>query len=100
MRLYGRHLRAFQGENGYCYIPYEYLTNPTYCFDAWTVREVENDDMGHEHWDDNDSVDYQQNNGDDEDNDDDHEIQTMEDDGDGDDDGGGTSSSTSSSSGD
>lgn len=71
------------------------MTNPAYCFDAWTVREVENDDMGHEHWDDNDSVDYQKNNADEEDNDDDHEIQTMEEDGDEDD---GDASSTSSSS--
>ena len=23
-----------------------------YCFDAWAIRQLENDDKGHEHWDD------------------------------------------------
>jgi hypothetical protein len=57
------------------------LSNSVFCFDAWTVRELETDDMGHEHWDNDDSVDYQAQDEDD-DNDDDHEIQEIEEDGD------------------
>ncbi len=28
------------GDNGYCFIPYDYLANPDYCFDCWTIRSV------------------------------------------------------------
>lgn len=48
------------GDKGYCYIPYDYMSNPKFCFDAWTVRQIETDDLGHDGWDDDDSVDYQQ----------------------------------------
>jgi hypothetical protein len=54
------------------------LANPTYCFDAWTVRKLETNDMGHEHWDNDDSIDFQQQAANDDDNDDDHEIHTEE----------------------
>ncbi|CAF1147020.1 unnamed protein product [Rotaria sordida] len=76
------------GDKGYCYIPYDYMTNSNFCFDAWTIRQVENDDICHEHWDNDDSIDYQSKTGEnDDDNDDDHEIQDIEeDDGDDDDD--------------
>ncbi len=84
-----------QGDKGYCYIPYGYLTDSDFCFDPWTVRRLETDDMGHEHWDDDDSVDYQQDDDedgdeDDEDGDDDCDIEEgeeeeEEDDDDGDD---------------
>ena len=47
-----------QGDQGYCYIPYEYMANPELCFDAWTVRQFSNDDFGQDHWDNDDSVDY------------------------------------------
>jgi len=26
------------GDGGYCYIPYEYMTNPELCFDAWKIK--------------------------------------------------------------
>ncbi len=54
------------------------MANPTYCFDAWTVRKLETNDMGHEHWDNDDSIDFQQQAANDDDNDDDHEIHTEE----------------------
>ncbi|MCP2729149.1 C1 family peptidase, partial [Limnofasciculus baicalensis] len=28
------------GDNGYCYIPYDYLTNPDLSWDCWTIRKV------------------------------------------------------------
>ena len=49
-----------QGDKGYCYIPYDYITNENYCFDVWTVRKVATNDFGQEYWDQDDSVDYQQ----------------------------------------
>ena len=30
------------------------MTDEKYCFDPWTVRQLETDDMGHEHWDEDD----------------------------------------------
>lgn len=50
----------FQGDKGYCYIPYDYVANTDYCFDVWTVRKVATDDFGQDHWDQDDSVDYRQ----------------------------------------
>ncbi|CAF1651549.1 unnamed protein product [Adineta ricciae] len=50
------------GDRGYCYIPYDYMTDADLCFDAWTIRKVPNDDFGQSHWDYNDEVDYQNNN--------------------------------------
>ncbi|CAF1225716.1 unnamed protein product [Rotaria sp. Silwood1] len=47
------------GNEGYCYIPYSYMTDPDLCSEPWTVRQLETDDMGREHWDDDDSIDYQ-----------------------------------------
>jgi hypothetical protein len=34
------------------------MTNPNLCFDAWTIRQLASDDFGHEHWDNNDSINY------------------------------------------
>jgi hypothetical protein len=48
-----------KGDDGYCYIPYDYMTNPDFCFDVWTVRQLASDDFGQEYWDNNDSVNYQ-----------------------------------------
>jgi len=28
------------GDHGYCYFPYEYLTNPDLCTDLWTIRSI------------------------------------------------------------
>jgi hypothetical protein len=33
------------GERGYCYIPYDYMTDPDYCHDAWTIRRAHNLDF-------------------------------------------------------
>lgn len=33
------------GDRGYCYIPYEYLANPEYAHDAWTIRRAHNLDF-------------------------------------------------------
>ncbi|CAF1176105.1 unnamed protein product [Rotaria magnacalcarata] len=38
------------GDKGYCYIPYDYITNPKLCFDPWVIRQFDNDDMGNDHW--------------------------------------------------
>ena len=27
------------------------MTDPKFCFDPWVIREFDNDDMGHGHWD-------------------------------------------------
>jgi hypothetical protein len=34
------------------------MTNPAFCFDAWTIRRVANDDFGKENWHFHDTVDY------------------------------------------
>ena len=47
-----------QGDQGYCYIPYDYMTNPDLCFDAWAVRQLANDSFGKQHWDQADSINY------------------------------------------
>ncbi|CAF3373550.1 unnamed protein product [Rotaria socialis] len=49
----------YWGDNGYCYIPYAYMTNQNLCFDAWTVRQLASDDFSQDNWDYNDTVDYQ-----------------------------------------
>ncbi|CAF4106525.1 unnamed protein product [Adineta steineri] len=46
------------GEKGYCYIPYDYLTNTDYAFDAWTVRKIANDDFGKQNWHFRDVINY------------------------------------------
>lgn len=51
----------FQGNKGYCYIPYDYMANVDYCFDVWTIYKLAHDD----------SVDYRQVYNDDEDDNDD-----------------------------
>jgi hypothetical protein len=37
------------------------MTDEELCFDPWTVRELETDDMGHEHWDEDDCIDLMHN---------------------------------------
>ena len=36
------------------------MVNKDYCFDAWTVRKVATDNLGQEHWDNNDSTNYRE----------------------------------------
>jgi C1A family cysteine protease len=36
------------GNSGYCFIPYDYLANPDYCFDCWTIRSVSDLDFSTE----------------------------------------------------
>lgn len=62
-------IRFCQGDNGYCYIPYDYLANTDYCFDVWTIRKLETDDFGQDHWDQDDSTDYREMNDGNDDND-------------------------------
>ena len=53
---------VFQGDQGYCYIPYEYLTDANLCFDVWTIRQIATDDFGRDHWDNRDRINYLQSN--------------------------------------
>ncbi|CAF4330242.1 unnamed protein product, partial [Adineta steineri] len=46
------------GEKGYCYIPYDYITSPTFCHEAYAIRKVENDDFGQDNWCWQDSENY------------------------------------------
>ncbi|CAF4628732.1 unnamed protein product, partial [Rotaria sp. Silwood2] len=77
------------GDKGYCYIPYDYMTNNDYCFDVWTIRKVATNDFGQDHWDTDDFIDYQQNYNPDDDNDDDNNrsIEDLDNDDDADDKG-------------
>ncbi|CAF3621840.1 unnamed protein product [Rotaria sp. Silwood1] len=43
------------GAKGYCYIPYDYMTDPNYCRDAYVIRHMDADMNGQEHWCDDDS---------------------------------------------
>ncbi|MBD2042693.1 C1 family peptidase [Microcoleus sp. FACHB-672] len=38
------------GDKGYCYIPYEYMTNPEYCWQCWTIRGVSDLDFSAGVW--------------------------------------------------
>ena len=71
-----------QGDKGYCYIPYAYMTNPQLCFDPWVVRQLEMDDIGHDNWDAGDATDYhpsdEEDGEDDDDDDDDGEFEEAE----------------------
>ncbi|MBD2537685.1 C1 family peptidase [Coleofasciculus sp. FACHB-SPT36] len=43
------------GDKGYCYIPYDYMTNPEYCDDCWTIRSVTDLDYSRGVWSDDDA---------------------------------------------
>jgi C1A family cysteine protease len=59
------------GDQGYCYIPYEYMTNPELCWDCWAIRNVSDLDFTSGVWDDDDEDDdYYDYDEDDYDNDD------------------------------
>ena len=49
---------VFKGDRGYCYIPYDYLANPHFCFDVWMIRQLAKDDFGREHWDQRDHINH------------------------------------------
>ncbi|CAF2969978.1 unnamed protein product [Rotaria sp. Silwood2] len=74
--VFGLKTFGFQhkGEKRYCYISYDYMTNPTLCFQLFAIHQVEIDDIGHENWDNNDSIDLHPDNADQEEDDDDYEI--------------------------
>ncbi|CAF3440069.1 unnamed protein product [Rotaria sp. Silwood2] len=38
------------GDKGYCYMPYDYLTHQTYCFDVWAIHELVNANFGEDSW--------------------------------------------------
>ena len=46
---------AHWGDKGYCYIPYDYMTNPEYCDDCWTIRSVTDLDYSQGVWSDDDA---------------------------------------------
>jgi len=56
------------GDRGYCYIPYDYMTNPEYCWDCWTIKGVsELDFTPEEMWYDDDEIDLEDDGEDDDD---------------------------------
>ncbi|MTJ52749.1 hypothetical protein FJR38_08785 [Anabaena sp. UHCC 0253] len=38
------------GESGYCYIPYEYMTNPELCFECWKIKGTTEFDLTADIW--------------------------------------------------
>ncbi|MTJ09773.1 C1 family peptidase [Anabaena sp. UHCC 0204] len=38
------------GEDGYCYIPYEYMTNPELCFECWKIKGTTEFDLTADIW--------------------------------------------------
>ena len=38
------------GDNGYCYIPYDYMTNEELCFDCWKIKGTTDVDLSEEVW--------------------------------------------------
>ncbi|MEA5470863.1 C1 family peptidase, partial [Spirulina sp. 06S082] len=42
------------GDEGYCYIPYEYMTNSDLCFDCWKIKGTTELDLSEEIWVDED----------------------------------------------
>ncbi|CAF3895127.1 unnamed protein product [Rotaria sordida] len=68
------------GDKGYCYVPYDYMTNKGLCNDAWTVKKLAVDDMGTDVWEDEDDVNYLEDDEEDEEeeDDDDADIEDVE----------------------
>lgn len=56
------------------------MSNSDYCFDPWVIRKLETDDMGHENWDDADSVDFFEDDDDEESDDGEIEEEDFDDD--------------------
>lgn len=38
-------------DGGYCYIPYEYMTNPDLCFECWKIKGTTDFDLSEDIWD-------------------------------------------------
>lgn len=38
------------GDGGYCYIPYDYMTNPELCFDLWKIKGTTDVDLSEDVW--------------------------------------------------
>jgi len=58
------------GDQGYCYIPYDYMTNPELCWDCWAIRNVTDldfEDVWEDDDEDDDSYDYDESEYEDED---------------------------------
>ncbi|CAF3560752.1 unnamed protein product [Rotaria sp. Silwood1] len=53
------------GDKGYCYIPYDYMTDPNLCRDVWIIRQVDNESFGDEYWDNDDLTNHYEHNDDD-----------------------------------
>jgi hypothetical protein len=49
----------FQGDKGYCYIPYDYMTDALFCSDVWTVRQLQIDELNRDHWKSDDSLELE-----------------------------------------
>ena len=69
--MYFFFLYIHYGDEGYCYVPYDYMGNKGLCNDAWTVKKLAVDDMGKDVWEDEDDVDYLEDDEEDEEQDDD-----------------------------
>ena len=45
------------GDEGYCYIPYDYMMNPKYNFDdSWIIKQLDNFEIDEDTWGDNSSI--------------------------------------------
>lgn len=42
------------GDGGYCYIPYDYMTDPDVCFDCWKIKGTTDFDLSEEVWEEED----------------------------------------------
>jgi C1A family cysteine protease len=45
------------GDEGYCYIPYDYMTNPDLCFDCWKIKGTTDVDLTEDVWHDDEDFD-------------------------------------------
>jgi hypothetical protein len=69
---------SYQGDKGYCYVPYEYMANKKLCNEAWTVKKLAVEDMGQDVWEEDDEVDYLEDEEDEEEDDDDEDDADIE----------------------
>ena len=43
-------IRVIQGDKGYIYMRYEYMTDPNLVYDAYTIQKFSSIDLGQAHW--------------------------------------------------
>ncbi|NER32524.1 MAG: C1 family peptidase [Oscillatoria sp. SIO1A7] len=67
------------GDKGYCYIPYDYIANPQYCADCWTIRKVTDLDFTSDIWYEDEEGFYEEDCEDEEDYEDDYDYEDEED---------------------